>query len=434
MVAFCAKGDALLTLLCFCFTFVFCMTAAQYENYNFRNFPKEELVPLTKAYGLALDHYAAEEWTEAITFLELSLRLHRLLKDSVRYCMLHCDSSSKPIEEPSFTGNQDLRVYWHVMVTASCQKKCREHFPMLQMPPPSRDILEEFNRRSPYRYLHFAHSRLNDLQKAVPCAYTYLQKNPKDQEMHQLMEEYKRQYDLSGYLTDHEEQPHEASFLRGVKLINSGDYTSSIEHMEEALRLYLHEYDLCQADCEGISPLSPHSDFCAVVADVYIDVLRCKLKCEENLMPNVGGYFVENFVATIYHYLQYAYYKLNDGRSALPCAYSYFLFEPEDEVMKQNLQYYKAYSEQWGLQPDHFTPRMEALKHHNRTVTQKQMLTSAEEYLKLDVEDFFGPEEAALLASESPDVEFEGMGDYEESIYANWRQPKGKGDAGEPNI
>lgn len=52
-------------------------------------------------------------------------------------------------------------------------------------------------------------SQLNDLQRAIPCAYTYLQKNPEDQEMHQLMEEYKSQYDLSGYLTDHEEQPYE---------------------------------------------------------------------------------------------------------------------------------------------------------------------------------------------------------------------------------
>lgn len=57
-------------------------------------------------------------------------------------------------------------------------------------------------------------SQLNDLQRAVPCAYTYLQKNPEDQEMRQLMEEYKSQYDLSGYLTDHEERPYEyQSFL-----------------------------------------------------------------------------------------------------------------------------------------------------------------------------------------------------------------------------
>ena len=49
-------------------------------------------------------------------------------------------------------------------------------------------------------------------------------------------------------------------------------------------------------------------------------------------------------------------------------------------------------------------------------------------------QDFLGPEEAALLASESPDVEFEEMGDYEESIYADWRQPKGKGDTGESDM
>ncbi|XP_029311829.1 endoplasmic reticulum protein SC65-like isoform X2 [Cottoperca gobio] len=386
MVEFGAKGDALMTLLCL--TFV-CTTDAQYENYNFRNFPKEELMPLTTAYGLALDHYAAEKWTESTDYLESSLRLYRLLKDSVRYCMLHCNTSKH--EEPSFTGNGDLGVYWRVMMRASCQKKCRAHFPALQLPPPSRHILEDFSRRSPYRYLHFAHSRLNNLQRAIPCAYTYLQKNPEDQEMQQLMEEYKSQYNLSGYLADHEEQPHEASFLSGVKLINSGDYSSGVKHMEEALSLYLHEYDLCQADCEGISQLSPHSDFYAVTA-------------------------------------------VNDGRSALPCAYSYFLFEPEDHVMKQNLQYYKAYSEQWGLQPDHFTPRMEALKLYNHTVTLKQMLTSAEKYLELDDEDFLGPEEAARFASESPDVEFEGMGDYEESIYADWRQPEAKGDTGETNI
>ncbi|XP_042363389.1 endoplasmic reticulum protein SC65-like [Plectropomus leopardus] len=430
MVAFCAKGVALFAFFCLIFV---CMTAAQYENYNFRNFPKEELMPLTTAYGLALEYYATENWTESIKYLELSLRLQRLLRDSARYCRVHCNRS-KQQEPSSFTGNQDLRVYWHVMMSASCQKKCRAHFPALQLPPAGRQIVEDFSRRSPYRYLHFAHSRLNDLQRAVPCAYTYLQKNPQDQEMLELMEEYKSQYDLSGYLTDHEEQPYEASFLRGVKLINAGDYSSGAEHMEEALRLYLHEYDLCQADCEGISQLSPHSDLYAVIADAYFDVLRCKLKCEETLMPNVGGYFVEKFVATIYHYLQYAYYKLNDGRSALPCAYSYFLFEPEDQVMRQNLQYYRAYSEQWGLQPDHFTPRMEALKHHNLTATQKQMLTCAEKYLVLSDEDFLGAEEAAIWASESPDVEFEGMGDYEESFYADWRQPRGKGDSGESNI
>lgn len=51
-------------------------------------------------------------------------------------------------------------------------------------------------------------------------------------------------------------------------------------------------------------------------SDLYADVLKCKVKCEENLTPNVGGFFVEKFVATMYHYLQFSYYKCkNDGKS-----------------------------------------------------------------------------------------------------------------------
>lgn len=155
MVTFCSKGRALLTLLCL--TFIL-LTAAQYENYNFRNFPKEELMPITTAYGLALDSYAAENWTESIKYLELSLRLYRLLKDSARSCSLHCNKTNH--DEPSGTEGRDLRVYWHVMMRALCQKKCRAHFPALQLPLPGREILRDFTRRSPYKYLHFAYARV----------------------------------------------------------------------------------------------------------------------------------------------------------------------------------------------------------------------------------------------------------------------------------
>lgn len=49
--------------------------------------------------------------------------------------------------------------------------------------------------------------------------------------------------------------------------------------------------------------------FSTFFRDAYISILKCKLECEEYLMPNVKGYFVQNFVANIYHYLQYTYYK-----------------------------------------------------------------------------------------------------------------------------
>lgn len=153
MVAF----GAVLSVLCLTSAI---QTDAQYENYTFRSFPGEDLIALTTAYGLALDHYAAEKWTESIKYLELSLRLRRLLKDSVRYCALHCDRSK---QEGNNAENQELRVYWHVVTTASCLKRCRQLFPALQLPPPRREILQDFSIRSPYRYLHHAHSKVRHL-------------------------------------------------------------------------------------------------------------------------------------------------------------------------------------------------------------------------------------------------------------------------------
>ncbi len=119
-------------------------------------------------------------------------------------------------------------------------------------------------------------------------------------------------------------------------------------------------------------------------------MLKCKVKCEEHLTPSVGGFFVEKFVATMYHYLQFSYYKckncdrdlllwtqafcsnlcdtvltclilrsftVNDVKNAAPCAASYMLFDRKDQVMQQNVAYYRFYREQWGLEESDFEPR-----------------------------------------------------------------------------
>ncbi|XP_010903423.2 endoplasmic reticulum protein SC65-like [Esox lucius] len=213
------------------------------------------------------------------------------------------------------------------------------------------------------------------------------------------------------------------SFLKAVTLFNSRDLHSSISDMEHALSQYLHQYHLCLAGCQWVCDTK---DLYPTLEDAYVDVLKCQVKCEENLMPSVGGYFVEKLIATIYHYLQFAYYKLNDSRSAAPCASSYVLFDPEDEVMRQNMLYYRAYQEQWGLDDHSFIPRQEALNYYNQISTLKKDAGICRE---LQSEDFGGFKEVA--SEVSPDMEFEGMGDYEESILAIWSQSKVKRDIGD---
>lgn len=48
---------------------------------------------------------------------------------------------------------------------------------------------------------------------------------------------------------------------------------------------------------------------------------------------------------------------MNDAKNAAPCAASYVLFDPGDQVMQQNIAYYRFYREQWGLEDGDFHPR-----------------------------------------------------------------------------
>lgn len=50
-------------------------------------------------------------------------------------------------------------------------------------------------------------------------------------------------------------------------------------------------------------------------------------------------------------------FPVNDLKNAVPCASSYMLFDPKDDVMKNNVAYYQFHKKQWGLTDEDFLPR-----------------------------------------------------------------------------
>ncbi|XP_061700982.1 endoplasmic reticulum protein SC65 [Syngnathoides biaculeatus] len=407
---------------------------AQYEKYSFRSFPASELMPLEPTYEYAMQQYAARNWAESVKYLEHSLRLRRLLRDSDAFCARDCGNVSRAGRNGD---DGHLRVVRHILERAACLKKCKAGFPVFKLAHPRRDLLESFDKRTPYRFIQYAYFQLNNFPKAVSAAHTYLKKNPKDPALTKNMNYYKTLADVDPYLIDHEEHPHESVFVKSVTLYNGGDFSGSARHMEQAVASYLDAYGDCVAACDGAYEILEFKDFYPTLADLYSEALRCKVGCEQQLTPSVGGFFVDKFVATMYHYLQFSYYKLNDVKSAAPCAASYVLFDPADQVMRQNLDYYRFYREQWGLDDRDFQPRPEASRYFNETAKQKEMLHFALNYLQTEDEGEVSPEaEAAAAAasrrSQHPDAEFEGVGDYEESLLSEWwQEPKTKWDTGE---
>ncbi|KAM8795331.1 endoplasmic reticulum protein SC65 [Eudromia elegans] len=416
------------------------LCAAQYEQYSVRGFPAAALEPLPRAYARALAHYAAARWAESARALEASLRLHRLLRDSEGHCHRRCaDTPAEPAEgaaeggaEAAAEWERELRLFGRLLRRAGCLRACKRGLPVFQLRYPPAQTLRDFQRRLPYQYLHYALFKCNKLEKAVAAAHTFLQKNPAHEMTRRYLHYYRTMVDVDEHLVDLEAQPYEPIFVRAVKLYNGGDFRSSAAHMEQALAEYYKAYESCLAGCEGAREIQDFKDFYPAVADLLASVLRCKVDCEAELTPNVGGYFVDKFVATMYHYLQFAYYKLNDVRNAVQSVSSYMLFDPGDAVMQQNLVYYRFHRQRWHLQDEDFQPRPEAVRYHNQTAALRTMLEYAQQHLQADDEmEVDGDEESDTWDLPS-DGEFEGEGDYEEGFVAEWwQEPRTKGDKDE---
>ncbi|XP_019364470.1 PREDICTED: cartilage-associated protein [Gavialis gangeticus] len=372
-------GRALLALA------VLAAAGAQYERYSFRSFPRDELMPLEAAYRHGLELYGSEQWPESVGYLEVSLRLHRLLRDSQAFCHANCSAGPAALAA-RFAGFPELRLFADVLHRAQCLRRCKQGLPAFRQSQPGRDVLHDFRAREPYKYLQFAYFKANNLPKAIAAAHTFLLMHPDDEMMQRNMAYYKSMPDAEEYIKDLETKSFENLFVRAVRAYNGDNWKTSISDMELALPDFFKAYDDCIATCEGSREIKDFKEFYLSIADHYIEVLECKVQCESNLTPVIGGFVVEKFVATMYHYLQFAYYKLNDMKNAASCVASYMLFDQKDQVMKQNMEYYKYHKDKWGLSEEDFQPRPDAVRYYNITTLQMEMYEFAKQHLMDDDE------------------------------------------------
>ncbi|XP_046955426.1 cartilage-associated protein isoform X2 [Lynx rufus] len=303
------RGAAAALLALLCAVCALRCGRAQYERYSFRSFPRDELMPLESAYRHALDQYSGEHWAESVGYLEISLRLHRLLRDSEAFCHRNCSAVPQPEPAAGLARYPELRLFGGLLRRAHCLKRCKQGLPAFRQSQPSREVLADFQRREPYKFLQFAYFKANNLPKAIAAAHTFLLKHPDDEMMKRNMAYYKSLPDAEDYIKDLETKSYESLFVRAVRAYNGENWRTSVTDMELALPDFFKAFYECLAACEGSREIKDFKDFYLSIADHYVEVLECKMQCEKNLTPVVGGYPVEKFVATMYHYLQFAYYK-----------------------------------------------------------------------------------------------------------------------------
>ncbi|ELV09207.1 Cartilage-associated protein [Tupaia chinensis] len=142
---------------------------AQYERYSFRSFPRDELMPLESAYRHALDQYSGEHWAESVGYLEISLRLHRLLRDSEAFCHRNCSAAPQPQPDPGLAGYPELRLFGGLLRRAQCLKRCKQGLPAFRQSQPSREVLADFQRRGPHKF-PFAYFKASQPQRWPACS------------------------------------------------------------------------------------------------------------------------------------------------------------------------------------------------------------------------------------------------------------------------
>lgn len=168
---------------------------AQYERYSFRSFPRDELMPLESAYRYGLDQYSTENWPESVNYLEVSMRLYRLLRDSEAFCHRNCSAAGQlqaPLAAAAAAAGQppaagealaELRLLAGVLRRAQCLRRCKQGLPAFRQAQPGRELLEDFQRREPYKYLQFAYFKVRPRPSGPlpsrPVSLRYARGSPK---------------------------------------------------------------------------------------------------------------------------------------------------------------------------------------------------------------------------------------------------------------
>ncbi|KAJ8048896.1 Prolyl 3-hydroxylase 2 [Holothuria leucospilota] len=346
-----------------------------------------QIVPGTtydELYSSAIDSYNEENWENTIFFMENAIREFKFYRVKLTECRVHCQNLSLIVVPEEDEALSELKFFQGIFKKAACLKTCKSAKLGNRAERISEEATMKFLTLMPYSYLQFAYYKQKKYYDAQCAAYTYLRANPDDEVMKNNLDYYYNVYGAENEtLVDLEERLHQKYYLEGNSAHEVSNYTGVIEHFEEALKFYWWAYDECRALCEGQYDSREFLDLYESIAGHYAYNLHCKEHCNTTL-ATIGGEVIPNYLASHYHYLQYAYYKLGKIQEAVDCAATYILLKPDDEVMRNNMAFYE---EALGVSKYKIRIRPRAQAYWDRCQLEKEVLDFAKKYFWEEIEE-----------------------------------------------
>ena len=294
--------------------------------------------------------YLDNSFKDCVTLIEAGLTEYKSYNSIVNQCKLGCKQNQDL--KPSVVLHVREYVHYEALIRETlCLMKCKRG----KINPNRREeikdpvLVQDFITRRTYDYLQLCYFQTQKHQEAANAAFTNTVYNPK----HEIMKENLQYYLLlPGVHKDKLVNLETAAFVQVYReartLYTAGVWGHCVQKMEEALKLYLQEENICRVGCEKPFNMGWYPDFVSSVANHFTFCLKCKLNCATDL-HTIDGMMEEDLLPLFYHYLQFAYFKLSDLKQAAGCARTYLIFRPGSVDMQNNLNYYSEYSDFKGV-------------------------------------------------------------------------------------
>ncbi|XP_078103781.1 prolyl 3-hydroxylase 1 [Sander vitreus] len=317
------------------------------------------LEPYDFLFDKAVEAYYKGDWLTVVLNMEKALRNKAMVRNVKAQCRLSCANqtafgerlSGLGVPIPGAGSVEDLGFFQKILKRADCVNSCETEklgYPTLHQV--TADVELEFKKRTPYNYLQAAYFKINKLDKAVAAAHTFFVANPDHVEMKQNLDYYRMMAGVQPEdFKDLEARPHMAEFLLGKSYYSDESFGLGADHFEVAINEYFTANKECRALCEGAynydgyNYMEYSADLFQTMTDHYMQVLNCKQHCAVELASTAGkDKPFEDFLPSLFNYLQFSYYNSEKYEQAIECAKTFLLFHPADVVMNQNLAYYSV--------------------------------------------------------------------------------------------
>nr|CAB3264616.1 leprecan protein [Phallusia mammillata] len=248
----------------------------------------------------------------------------------------------------------------------------------------SDDVNDDFKSKEIYKYLQLAYFRNGNFAKSLEVTYSFVIYNPDDSMMQKNMEFYDNHRNSSSYMyINRDAKSHQVFFDKGIEAYNVEEYSKAISLFEQALIEFYKAEEECRAVCEGEFyvgteyPETPPSFHQQIIAH-YRKVLECYMTCPVELARTSIKHVSENYLPKHYHYLQFAYSKVNKHDESIECSKAYLLFHSNNEVMQAHVHQ--------QMNAATISPRQDAVEFHTRLQIQSELLKYV--YQNFGIQDY----------------------------------------------